>query len=543
MLETTVFSGAERSNEATILRDIPSSFKDAFLGWIPKAKKEMTFNQNLQDQQETDEQYKERMEQIKQIGTFKKYLPIITTGSGLFSDGYVNNSIGIVSTCLARLYPVEYAQSNAIKNVPSIAFAGIVVGQLIFGYISDYHSRRTGMLWGTIILIVFTILCSGVWGKNSKDVDGMLTALTVYRFFLGIGIGSEYSSSSSSCAEACQLLPPGKRNRWFAWFTNTMIDAGFVASAFVPMVLLWICKPEHLTPVWRVTLGIGAIPPISLFFLRLYYVEGEQYRKTCFKKVRVPYWTVIKFYWLRLLVVSLIWFIYDLSAYSFGLFSSHIIDLLYESDDLYSTFGWNVVFNLFYIPGALLGAVSADYFGPRLTLAFGVIVQSIMGFAMAAKLEDLKKSIGGFVVCYGVFMTMGEFGPGDNIGLLAAKTSSTPIRAQYYAIAAAIGKVGAFVGTYIFTPLTNKYGLKSAWWLGGALGLFSGYLALFWLPSVDQNAMANEDAIFLEYLTSTGFDISQLGDDSVEVFSDRGSTENNEDVQKLEHKITTEKVA
>jgi hypothetical protein len=32
-------------------------------------------------------------------------------------------------------------------------------------------------------------------------------------------------------------------------------------------------------------------------------------------------------------------------------------------------------------------------------------------------------------------------------GLLAAKTSSTAIRGQYYGLAAAIGKIGAFVGT------------------------------------------------------------------------------------------------
>lgn len=512
-----------------IFRDFPSSFTDAFIGWVPKARKELTFKESQREQQETDEQYRERMEQVNQIGKFRKYLPIITTGSGLFSDGYVNNSIGVVSTCLTILYPKEYADSSAIQNVTSIAFAGTVVGQLLFGYISDYHSRRTGMLWGTIILIVMTVLCAGVWGKNKSDVDGMLTALTVYRFFLGIGIGSEYSSSSSSCAEACQLLPPGKRNRWFAWFTNTMIDSGFVMSAFVPMILLWICTPDHLTPVWRVTLGIGAIPPISLFFLRLYYVEGEQYKKTCFKKVAIPYWTVLKFYWLRLLVVSLIWFIYDLSAYSFGLFSSYVIKNLYDSSDLYQVFGWNIVLNLFYIPGALLGAVSADYFGPRLTLAAGVIIQSIMGLLMAAKFEDLQKSVAGFVVCYGIFLTLGEFGPGDNIGLLAAKTSATPIRAQYYAIAAAIGKIGAFVGTYIFTPLVKQHGLKSAWWLGGTLGLFSGYLAIFWLPAVDQGAMTNEDVIFLKYLESTGFDINQLGDDSVEVLSDKGST--NEDVR------------
>ena len=37
---------------------------------------------------------------------------------------------------------------------------------------------------------------------------------------------------------------------------------------------------------------------------------------------------------------------------------------------------------------------------------------------------------------------LGEMGPGDNIGLVAAKTSATGIRGEYYAIAAALGKIG-----------------------------------------------------------------------------------------------------
>lgn len=496
------------------LRDIPSSIGDFFTGWIPRAQKELTLKGASRSLQETEEEYNERIAAANELGKYKKYLPIITTGAGLFSDGYVNNSIGIVSTCLSILYPTEYKNSNAIRNVTSIAFVGTVVGQLTFGYLADNYSRRQAMLWGTVILIIMTILTAGVWGGSSTDITGMLTALTVYRFFLGIGIGSEYPAGSTACAEASSLLSPGHRNRWFVWFTNFMIDSGFVIAAFVPMVLLWICGPDHLTPVWRVTLGIGAIPPISLFILRLYYKEGKTFQKTRFKKVRVPYWTVIKFYWLRLLVVSLIWFIYDLSAYSFGLFSSYIIVGLYDSEDLYAQFGWNVVLNLFYIPGAFLGAIAADYFGPRLTLVAGVTAQSIVGFAMAAQFEQLQKTVAGFVVCYGFFMALGEFGPGDNIGLLASKTSCTPVRGQYYGIAAAIGKIGAFVGTYIFTPLTNKHGVKAAWWLGSSLGLFSAFLALFMLPSVDQSAMQQEDARFLEYLQSTGFDISLLGDDS-----------------------------
>jgi hypothetical protein len=51
-------------------------------------------------------------------------------------------------------------------------------------------------------------------------------------------------------------------------------------------------------------------------------------------------------------------------------------------------------------------------------------------------------------VVYGIFLSFGELGPGNNLGLLASKSGPTAVRGQYYGVAAAIGKVGAFVGTW-----------------------------------------------------------------------------------------------
>jgi len=40
---------------------------------------------------------------------------------------------------------------------------------------------------------------------------------------------------------------------------------------------------------------------------------------------------------------------------------------------------------------------------------------------------------------------MGEAGPGDCLGLLASKLWPTAVRGQMYGVAAAVGKIGAFV--------------------------------------------------------------------------------------------------
>jgi hypothetical protein len=48
-----------------------------------------------------------------------------------------------------------------------------------------------------------------------------------------------------------------------------MIDLGFVISAFVPLVLLWIFGMDHLRAVWRVSLGLGVIPALAVLVWRL----------------------------------------------------------------------------------------------------------------------------------------------------------------------------------------------------------------------------------------------------------------------------------
>ena len=80
-------------------------------------------------------------------------------------------------------------------------------------------------------------------------------------FLLGIGVGAEYPCGSVAASEQSEEEGINKKaqHRWFAlatsmraspffsyiphsnlWFTDTMIDFGFVVAAFVPLVLYWM---------------------------------------------------------------------------------------------------------------------------------------------------------------------------------------------------------------------------------------------------------------------------------------------------------------
>lgn len=148
-------------------------------------------------------------------------------------------------------------------------------------------------------------------------------------------------------------------------------------------------------------------------------------------------------------------------------------------------------------------------------------MQGIVGFIMAGCYSVLDKSanVAGFVVVYGIFLSLGEVGPGDNIGLIASKTSATAIRGQYYAIAAAFGKVGAFVGTYVF-PIIQDHapggadgtrGGQDPFFVSSALCFFSAALALFFLPHIGQDTITSEDIKFRAYLEENGWDTRKMG--------------------------------
>ncbi|KAL9087731.1 MAG: hypothetical protein Q9165_006498 [Trypethelium subeluteriae] len=426
--------------------------------------------------------------------------------------------IGSVSTILSKIYPTEYAHSTARQNVNAITFAGTVLGMLFFGWTSDHFSRKWTLLTSTIILIVFAVLCAGSYGAGGS-IGGLFAALTAYRFFLGFAIGGEYPAGSVGCAESTGELKSGTRNRWFIWFTNVQIDFGFVVAAITPMIVVLATTEKHLRAAWRICLGLGAIPPLSLLWLRIKLQEPEAFKRESMAKTRFPYWLILKFYWWRLLVVSLIWCMYDFSAYAFGIYSSTILTNLEGSDTrLWVSFGWNTLINFFYIPGCLAGSFISDWVGPRYTLAGGVLIQAIMGLVMAGCYATLSKPshVPAFVVVYGLFLAFGEVGPGDNIGLIASKTSATAVRGQYYGIAAACGKIGAFIGTYAFTDIMNdasnpiKAG-QNPFWVASALCIFEAFLAIFCVPRIGQDTIDEEDKRFRQYLLEHGYDTSNIG--------------------------------
>jgi MFS family permease len=130
---------------------------------------------------------------------------------------------------------------------------GALIGALIGGWLSDKIGRRVMFLSTMIMFIVFALAQAFV-----PNVGW----LVVVRFILGIPLGSDISNGYTYIMES---MPKGERevmgNRW-----QFMFAIGEVMTLAVIAVFIISNLPPEL--IWRVTLGLGAVPAFVILVMR-----------------------------------------------------------------------------------------------------------------------------------------------------------------------------------------------------------------------------------------------------------------------------------
>jgi MFS family permease len=130
---------------------------------------------------------------------------------------------------------------------------GALIGALIGGWLSDKIGRRI-MFLATMILFILLAL--------AQAFVTSVEWLVVVRFFLGVPLGSDISTGYTYIMES---MPKGDRevmgNRW-----QFMFAVGEVLTLAVIAVFL-VADMNHEW-VWRVTLGLGAVPALIILLMR-----------------------------------------------------------------------------------------------------------------------------------------------------------------------------------------------------------------------------------------------------------------------------------
>jgi MFS family permease len=131
--------------------------------------------------------------------------------------------------------------------------AGVVVGALVGGWLTDKLGRRLMFLTSMALFIVLALAQS-----FAQDV----VSLAIIRFVLGIPLGADITTGYTYIME---YLPTGRRevmgSRWQVMF------AGGQATAGVFVALFLVSGMSHEV-IWRVILGLGAVPALAILFMR-----------------------------------------------------------------------------------------------------------------------------------------------------------------------------------------------------------------------------------------------------------------------------------
>ncbi|MEJ1978318.1 MAG: MFS transporter [Acetobacteraceae bacterium] len=130
---------------------------------------------------------------------------------------------------------------------------GALIGAILGGWLSDKIGRRVMFLSTMVMFIIFALI---------QAVVPSVGWLVVVRIILGVPLGSDISNGYTYIMES---MPKGVRevmgNRW-----QFMFAVGEVLTLAVIAVFMVAQLPPHL--IWRVTLGLGALPALIILLLR-----------------------------------------------------------------------------------------------------------------------------------------------------------------------------------------------------------------------------------------------------------------------------------
>lgn len=59
--------------------------------------------------------------------------------------------------------------------------------------------------------------------------------------------------------------------------------------------------------IWRISFGLGLVPPLVVFYARLKMIESTAYRNSAMQKQVIPWGLVIKRYWRSMIGTCLTW--------------------------------------------------------------------------------------------------------------------------------------------------------------------------------------------------------------------------------------------
>jgi len=402
---------------------------------------------------------------------------LLVSGIGFFTDAYDLFVIGIVSTLLKgewHLGPSQLALLNAVM------LGAAFLGALVFGRIAD-HVGRTRVYWMSAALMVVAAVGSAL--------APTLAVLVAFRFLLGFGVGGDYPVSAVLMSE---YAGHHHRGRMVALVFSTQA-LGLIIGPLTALARLGGGAGPAAT--WRILLGLGAIPAAAAVWLRRTMPEPPRYAAHAASVPRQsragaagqaapgPAVGLSAFLASRRLLVLLAgtagcWFLLDYAYYGNTISTPQIIALITPHASQATTIAIQlVIFAIAAVPGYLLAIMRMDRVGHRKLQLAGFVMMGAC-FAVIGLVPGMTTAVVPFLLAYGISYFFTEFGPNVTTFVLPGEVFPTRARATGHGISAGIGKLGAFIGVFLFPVLQHSLGLRGTLLLTAGVSVLGALLTL-----------------------------------------------------------------
>ena len=389
------------------------------------------------------------------------------SGMGFFTDAYDLFIIGVVMALLRPIWHVGKIEESLVESTALLASA---IGALLFGRVADMIGRKR--IYGVEVLVL-------AFGAIACAFSPSIWWLIGLRFILGIGIGGDYPVSATIMSEYA-----GKASRGLlVTLVFAMQAAGLILGPLFASALLATKMPHDL--IWRILVSFGAVPALAVYWQRRHLKETPRFLAASgqeedasgklanakhydSEKHSVSFWDGFHRFvndnklLIRLIGASAAWFLMD-AAYYGNTVSSPLVLSALNSDHtlLQKTLTQLGIFALFAAPGYAIAAFTMDRLGRKTIQCLGFGMMAVT-FALLALIPNLEKMAVPFLVIYGFSFFFTEFGPNATTFVYPSEIFPVRVRTTGHGIAAAMGKLGGFLGVFVFPFLLHWKGLLAA---------------------------------------------------------------------------------
>jgi putative MFS transporter len=414
---------------------------------------------------------------------------VVLSGLGWMFDAM---DVGLVAFVLVSLGRDWNLSATQLGLVASAGFLGMFVGALLAGRLADRYGRRTLFLANLLLYSGGTFLSALAWNYP---------ALLAFRFLTGIGLGGELPEAAALVSE---FAPARHRGRLLvileSFWAYGWILAAVIGLGVVPQLPDW---------GWRVAFLIGALPALSVAYLRQRLPESPRYldivgrhdralavlrtfeRAAGFPAVEVRFTPSahrpsfaqqFRAIWSRplarrTLMLWILWFGIILAYY--GVFTWLPSLLVARGLTVARSFTYVLVTTLAQIPGYFSAAYLVDRWGRKPTL-----VTYLLGSALSAWLLG-NAGTAPILVLWGCLLSFFNLGAWGVVYTYTPELYPTPLRGFGSGAAASFGRLAGILAPYLTPWLLTDVGLSQP-------AVFALFMAVFALVAADVLLLGEE---------------------------------------------------